>query len=264
MSTTLTATEDVLSILRAATIDATGIKLNGQLDRKDYEAVNQFLTTAGAAWNRNINNADGSKGRHLFLTPAAHEKIVALLDTGTIRDDKKYFQAFYTPPDIADEMVLAASIGPSMHVLDPSAGTGRLLAAVRKFAPAARLTAIEIDTHRTELTTIADTVIYDDFLSCLPGMHMPADRILMNPPFTALKGIGPQDIAHTLHARKFLAAHGRLVGLCSAGDKQEKALRPLSTLWRHCRPAPSPNPALASLPLCLPWRLNHGTLTTTQ
>ena len=54
------------------------------------------------------------------------------------------------------------------------------------------------------------------------------DCVLMNPPFS--KG---QDVAHILHALKFLKPGGRLVALCAAGPRQQAELRPLATTWEE-------------------------------
>jgi 16S rRNA G1207 methylase RsmC len=50
----------------------------------------------------------------------------------------------------------------------------------------------------------------------------------MNPPFS--RG---QDVAHILHALKFLKPGGRLVALCAAGPRQQAELRPLATTWEE-------------------------------
>jgi 16S rRNA G1207 methylase RsmC len=52
------------------------------------------------------------------------------------------------------------------------------------------------------------------------------DCVLMNPPFS--KG---QDVAHILHALKFLKPGGRLVALCANGPRQQAELRPLAATW---------------------------------
>lgn len=44
----------------------------------------------------------------------------------------------------------------------------------------------------------------------------------MNPPFA-----NGADIAHILHARRFLAPGGRLVAICAGGPRQAAKLRPL-------------------------------------
>ena len=96
-------------------------------------------------------------------------------------------------------MVELADVRPGHRVLEPSAGTGRLLQA---------------------LPTGCDVTA--DF-----------DRIVMNPPFT-----NAQDVRHILHARQFLAPGGALVALCANGPRQRAALQHLATQW-HDLPAGS-------------------------
>lgn len=46
--TVLTASNEVMDVLRRSTVDDEGLVLPGQLDRKDYVNVNKFLETSGA------------------------------------------------------------------------------------------------------------------------------------------------------------------------------------------------------------------------
>lgn len=216
-NSTPTAPDAILSILRAATLDGSGITLNGQLDRKDYDAVNKFLTASGAAWDRKAK-------RHLFTTPAAAQKISDLLSTGTVRDDKKHFQAFYTPPAIIDWMIQLAEIEDHHDVLEPSCGDGRIVRAVKAICPSACITAVELDPSKT--VAEADLMVHADFMD-LTMVDLGCFRtILMNPPFT----LG-QDIAHILHARHFLRPGGRLVGICANGPKQQDKLGSIAKFY---------------------------------
>lgn len=53
----------------------------------------------------------------------------------------------------------------------------------------------------------------------------------MNPPFA-----NAADVAHILHARRFLAPGGRIVGICAAGPRQHAALQPLADSWEYLEP----------------------------
>ncbi len=135
-------------------------------------------------------------------------------------------QLFPTPPALARRMVELADVRPGHRVLEPSAGTGRLLQAL---PPGCDVTAVEIN------TTLARHINARcaDFLSLSPADIGPFDRIVMNPPFA-----NAQDIRHILHARQFLAPDGVLVALCANGPRQRAALQPLATAW-HDLPAGS-------------------------
>lgn len=133
-------------------------------------------------------------------------------------------QLFPTPPDLARHMVELADVRPGHRVLEPSAGTGRLLQALPAGCDVA---AVEIN------PTLARQIgaRCADFLSLPPVADF--DRIVMNPPFS-----NGQDVRHILHARQFLAPGGVLVALCANGPRQRAALRPLATEW-HDLPAGS-------------------------
>ena len=140
-------------------------------------------------------------------------------------------QLFPTPVDLARQMIEAADIEPGQRILEPSAGTGRLIEAVG----AARdwqftLTAVEVngalvsqlrEAFRPENVTVKQA----DFLS-LDGELGKFDRIVMNPPFE--KG---KDIRHIEHAITMLKPGGRLVALCADGPRQAEKLRPLADSW---------------------------------
>lgn len=137
-------------------------------------------------------------------------------------------QLFPTPPALARRMVEAAGIAPRHRVLEPSAGTGRLLAAL---PPGCAVVAVEIAPALAAQTTPRARCA--DFLSLTPDALGRFDRIVMNPPFR-----NAQDVRHILHARQFLAPGGVLVALCANGPRQRAALQPIATEW-HDLPAGS-------------------------
>ena len=135
-------------------------------------------------------------------------------------------ELYPTPVVLAQRMAQLAAITPTSSVLEPSAGTGRLLAAALEAgAPVTRMTAMDIsgacvDHLRRAFHGVATAQA--DFLLIQPTMQK-FDRILMNPPFC-----GGADIVHIRHALQFLAPGGRLVAICAGGPRQEAALRPLA------------------------------------
>ena len=142
-------------------------------------------------------------------------------------------QLFPTPPSLAARMVELAEIQPGMCVLEPSAGTGNLAKAIRSAVPGAHLDLIEIDPRLCSILQASGfEVSCCDFLAAsmpvCPDSEDGHDCVLMNPPFS--KG---QDVAHILHALKFLKPGGRLVALCAAGPRQQAELRPLATTWEE-------------------------------
>lgn len=211
--------EDVLAVLNASEITETSVKLPpGQLDRKLYEAVNKVLANAGGKWNR-------GKGVHLF-TADPREQLGRNLSDGTMVDLKKAFQAFYTPPTLAAEVVEWAEVGG--HVcLEPSCGDGAL---VKEMAAqgAFSITCLDLNPDAIrDLTRMGHRPAVADFLDCdwhhdIVGRKF--HRIVMNPPFT--KG---QDVKHLQHALSKLAKGGILV--CILPDRfgrDGELLAPLS------------------------------------
>jgi predicted RNA methylase len=206
-----TLSPEVTDVLKRSTITGNVLVLPpGQLDRKLYEAVNKALTNAGGKWKKGTG--------HVFPSdPRA--KLDLALETGVSVDEKKKFQAFYTPAALAAEVVQLAEVS-GKSVLEPSAGAGAIVKEC--FAQGAKhATAVELNPEAFLLlgglsvpslyTPGVHFACYEaDFLS-LSGRTLPAfDRVVMNPPFT--KG---QDIEHVLHALKFLKPGGRLVAIMS-------------------------------------------------
>jgi 16S rRNA G1207 methylase RsmC len=118
-------------------------------------------------------------------------------------------------------------------VLEPSAGTGNLAKAIRSAVPGAHLDLVEIDPRLCSILQASGfEVSCCDFLAAsmpvCPDSEDGHDCVLMNPPFS--KG---QDVAHILHALKFLKPGGRLVALCANGPRQQAELRPLATTWEE-------------------------------
>jgi 16S rRNA G1207 methylase RsmC len=132
-------------------------------------------------------------------------------------------------------MVALAEIRPGDTVLEPSAGTGVLLDAIRRnAADTVDLTAVELNHGLTGIINKARRVHYGDFLEC-NGELGKFDRIVMNPPF-----VNAADIKHITHALKMLKLGGRIVALCANGPRQNDVLKALVAahrgLWEELPP----------------------------
>jgi protein-L-isoaspartate O-methyltransferase len=135
-------------------------------------------------------------------------------------------QLFPTPPDLAARVVELADLHEGHTILEPSAGTGNLVRAVRAVAPEAKIEAVEINHSLAEgLGRWATSVRCADFLA-LNGELGTFDRILMNPPFSH-----GEDIKHIDHARTKLKPGGRLVAICANGPRQRERFEPVATAW---------------------------------
>lgn len=119
---------------------------------------------------------------------------------------------FPTPAEVVLQMIDEADIPEEeCTILEPSAGSGAILDALRDKFPLAELHAFEV--HAT-LGDILAAKGYEldgcDFLDAEPAATF--DRVIMNPPFEGL-----QDIDHVRHAFTMLKPGGRLVAIMSPG-----------------------------------------------
>ncbi len=203
--------DEVMDILKRSTIDGISLKLPaGLLPRPLYDRVNKVITFSGGKWNRGTQS-------HIF-TDDPRKKLGLVIETGVAVDEKKLFQAFWTPPALAAEVVQLANVY-GQRVLEPSAGRGALVEACAK-AGAVRVECIDLNPANVEylITEGLRTVQQGDFLKMTPPKEKFL-RIVMNPPFT--KG---QDLKHLTHALRWLEPGGILVAIVSAGLSDEKIM----------------------------------------
>jgi len=192
--------EATLAILSDVKIEGNKIFItSGNLDRKQYLAVNEVLENMGGKWDRKSKS-------HVYPEDPT-EKLEMVLLAGEIVPPKKYGY-FPTPPEIAKLVIEAADIKPHMAVLEPSAGQGGIADCLPGDC---YLDCIELLPENLKvLESKMYRVIGSDFLSIEPRQDY--DRVVMNPPFE-----NQQDIDHVLHALEFLRPGGRLVSIMSAG-----------------------------------------------
>ncbi len=158
-------------------------------------------------------------------------------------------QLFPTPPHVAARMVELLDLDSwngdpwdTLRVLEPSAGTGNLIAAVLESWPEAHLTAVELNVGLAGALMRKHAgpdcnVIQGDFLRLLPEKTpdincSPFDAVIMNPPF----GSGAWR-EHLRHAWRFVMPGGRLVAVLPAASDVEKVCKSLSTSV-HIEPLP--------------------------
>lgn len=153
-------------------------------------------------------------------------------------------QLFATSTKVARRMANLAGPLAGKRVLEPQAGTGKLVEAIFNEATGAncvRVVAVEVNYSLVEgLKTLRDLTLYanevnfeihqGDFLQCNGNLGL-FDAIVMNPPF--VNGV---DIKHITHAIGFLKPDGRLVSLCANGQRQREQLKPLADYWEELPP----------------------------
>ena len=210
--------DDVRDVLSRSTITATTLALPGQLDRKLYTRTMAVIDAAGGRWDK--------KTRLHVFDRDPREVLGLAIEVGKITSKKQEFQAFYTPPALADRIVKEAGVRRGAVVLEPSAGTGSIAhACLRAGALPKDIHCIDSDPD-VEQALKQFSFIGTDFLSWIPPDRVCTfDAVVMNPPFT--RG---QDVAHVAHALAFPAIGCTLVAVMTptwlASDKAAcRALR---------------------------------------
>jgi predicted RNA methylase len=200
---------DVIDVLARSEFNDTGLKLPGTpggpdaLPRDLYMKTDKVLKACGLKWNR-------SAGRHLG---DATEVVEQAILTGQYTDAKVEFQAYYTPPELAEYVVEKALIQSGMTVLEPSAGHGALVHEI--LSDGGMITAFEIDAAARE-------VLFNKFPDLLDngcGVNFMEsqivadfDRVVMNPPFAK-----SQEVHHVMRAMDHVKVGGRLVSIMTPG-----------------------------------------------
>ena len=137
--------------------------------------------------------------------------IMDMLLRGEEKNDKKKFQAFFTPSELASELVEWGCIDSSMRVLEPSAGGGAIADEIQSYGPK-ELVCCELWRRNVELLeSKGHTVVMGDFLDqTVVTLGGKFDCIVANPPFTK-----NQDIDHVYHMYDLLKEGGRMIAVMS-------------------------------------------------
>lgn len=150
-------------------------------------------------------------------------------ENGTAPRAVVVYQLFQTPAEIAADLAQLLELKPGARILEPSAGLGRLLDALKPYNPAevvavenAADCAAELFRQDRERVTIKQR----DFLTLTPDDLGTFDAVIMNPPFHLRA-----DIRHIKHALSFVKPGGRLAALCMNTRHRIEELRPLASKW---------------------------------
>jgi predicted RNA methylase len=181
----------------------------------DWKALKDVMVALGGKWKK-------SDGFAFEEDVDATELVRCARETGEIVDPRAA-DLFETSEELAALLADRLELKSGMHVLEPSAGRGALIRAVRRAEPKAILTVVEaLEQNSKALDTCIrwntdDVVLFDDFLRVdfeKSGIGK-FDRVAMNPPFSKRA-----DIHHVIHAFDCLAPRdGVLVAIMSAGVK---------------------------------------------
>ncbi len=197
---------------------------------EDWAILKAIMQALGGSWSRKTKKRHGG---FAFADDADAQELVRLaLETGEILDARAA-EFFETGPELAREMAEWLKPRPGERLLEPSAGKGALIRAVRDVCPNVYVNCVEVfPENRTELVRQGWEPIAADFLT-LSEHHVGGrvDLVIANPPFSKR-----QDVSHITHAIHLLHPGGRLAAIASAGvlyrdDKMGRDFRAL--VQRH-------------------------------
>lgn len=203
--------------MKSCTVESNIVKLPGiRLDRNLYLDVKKRLELIGGKWK-------GGKVQG-FVFPGDPSGLLSQIAGGQKRDLKKEYQFFETPDRLADRITGLAEIREGDAVLEPSAGRGAIVKAVRRAFPQMQVSGYELmDINRAFLGKLPGFMLLGaDFLT---ECEQTFDVIVANPPFS-----GNRDIEHIRKMYGCLKPGGRLVSVASthwrfAAGKQEETFR---------------------------------------
>lgn len=119
--------------------------------------------------------------------------------------DRKAYQFYPTPDDLATEVCAQADVQTGHRCLEPSTGTGALARHMSDDTVCVEASHL----HAKVLGNAGFNVVHEDFLAYRDGLF---DRICMNPPFDQGRAR-----AHLEYAASMLTGGGRLVAVLPAG-----------------------------------------------
>ncbi len=231
-------------ILAASTLDGARLTLPpGQLARDEYVRVNKVLEALGGKWDRRT-------GTHVFSSDPG-TALAAALGDGVAPLAARAAEGYVpTPAGLAAAIVRDFSRVPHLpegsSVLEPSAGDGAFVFAIRNANPDVTVWAVEPHAERAarisdgsgEITLVVDTL--ENFAGATAQRF---DAVVMNPPF-AVPGQPTIWIDHVRLAWELLAPGGRLVAIVPAGyihrsDRRHSATRSLVAEYGEARELPS-------------------------
>mgnify|MGYP004573164831 CR=1 FL=1 len=173
-----------------------------QLSKKSYDKVKLWITEAGGKWTG--GNTQG------FTFDFDANRVVDTLLQGKRCNLAQEFQFFETPDEVADWLVsLVGDISPKMKILEPSAGRGAIIKAIRRTHPDTIVDCYELMPENREILAKLPNVrlLGEDFTKAEAGSF---DVIIANPPFS-----GNQDIRHIGKMFESLVQGGTLAAITS-------------------------------------------------
>lgn len=195
--------------------DLLALECEGNIAKLPQTQLNDY-----ASLKRLLIQANGKYKRNSFEFPYSAQAIINRLSSGDIINFKKEFQFFPTPEEMADKMVdqIIWNGGYTKNILEPSAGHGALIEAIRRVSDVPCIHAVELSALNFEVLKEkfenqrgkGVRLFKGDFLN-MGELCPPYDIIIANPPFSK-----NQDIDHVLRMWELLADGGQLISIMSS------------------------------------------------
>lgn len=166
-----------------------------QLQKKSYLEAKKWIEEAGGKWN-------SQKQGFVFEFDAS--RVCGILLQGKRCNLAQDFQYFGTPDKVADRVCAKfSSLSAGMTILEPSAGRGSLVRAIRRRCSGAMVDCYELMPENKELLAKVEGAIIkgDNFDDCSQNYQ----RIIANPPFT-----NNQDVKHVRKMYDLLEDNGEM------------------------------------------------------
>jgi predicted RNA methylase len=197
--------------------DGDGYRLDmpAKLPRAHYDAIKKIVNGLRGEWVR-------SKSTHIFgHDPAAEIRQIA--ESGVVPEYVNNPHAFFPTPheDVADMVDLIAEMRDwsKCRCLEAGAGDGRIVRAMLKASPNAKIDYCEIDERNQQLcASLPAQLVGGDFLTA--ELEPVYDYVIMNPPFQ-----GREYQKHVRKAFSVLSRKGKLVSVMPAMALQDRAFR---------------------------------------
>jgi hypothetical protein len=239
--------DEVRATLEKVEIEGNLLKIPGTLDRKLYVDVNKVLANLGGSWNTKLK-------AHVFPGDP-REALAQVLESGNAPRAPKTVDGFVaTPYELAYEICRNDAgiddLEPTARVLEPSAGTGVFVKAMRELNLDVTIVAVEPNPDRAGRIPdgpriFVESVELETFAATYPGVRSFRelfDSIVMNPPF-AVPGNPTLWVDHVELAYGLLKPGGRLTAIVPAGfkfreDKKPRRIRELIETYGGWRSLP--------------------------
>lgn len=171
---------------------------------KHYSEIRDALKKAGGKYN---------SGKFIFDENTEARLIKSRILSGEDVNDKKKYQFFATPSEVADRVVELANCNSFEveNVLEPSAGKGALVDSLRRINSDCVVDLVEIMPENVKSLSKKGYDVHEcDFMDFKP--NKPYQRIIANPPFT-----NGQDIQHLRKMYSILELGGTVSCITSVG-----------------------------------------------